>query len=429
MRYAPIDPKLFTENRKRLAAMMAPNSLAVVNANDLMPRNADALSLIVPQTDLFYLSGIEQEETILLVCPNAFDEKLREVLFVRETSDLLKVWEGHKHSKAEAAEISGIKNVQLLPDFPAIFHRLMCEVENVYLNANEHPRSTVVVETRDARFVADTMRRYPLHRYERLGRLMFKLRGAKSKREIELLRKAAEISGKGFARMAQALKPGVMEYELEAEYAHEFLRNGGQFAYTPIIASGANSCVLHYVKNDQECKAGGVLLVDVAASYANYNADVTRTLPVSGKFTKRQRKVYDAVLRVQRASIKGATVGKLHRDWQKAAQMMMNEELLSLGLIKRDDIKQQTDERPACWKYFPHGLGHALGLDVHDYGMTMEPFKEGWVITVEPGIYIPKEGFGVRLENDIVIRKGGNEDLCAGIPIEAEEVEALMHAR
>jgi len=428
MRYQRIDPKLFTENRKRLADKMAPSSLAVVNANDLMPKNSDALSLMVPQTDLFWLTGIEQEETILVICPDAFDEKLREVLFVRETSALLKIWEGHKHSPAEASEISGITNVQLLSEFPAIFHRLMCEVETVYLNSIEHPRATVVVETRDRRFIADCQRRYPLHRYERLGRLLFRLRGVKSKREIELLRRAAEISGKGFARVAKALKPGVMEYELEAEYAHEFLRHGGHFAYSPIIASGPDSCVLHYVDNDKPCKAGGVLLVDVAASYANYNADVTRTLPVSGKFSKRQRKVYDAVLRVQRASIKGATVGKLHRDWQREAQRMMNEELLSLGLIKKDDIKKQTDDRPACWKYFPHGLGHSLGLDVHDYGWTQEPFKEGWVITVEPGIYIPKEGFGVRLENNIVIQKGGNEDLCAAIPIEAEEVEDLMHS-
>ena len=427
MRYPPIDPQLFIDNRKRLAAKMAPGSLAVVNANDLMPRNSDALSLMVPQTDLFWLSGIEQEETILLICPEAFDEKLREVLFVRETSALLKIWEGHKHSPAEASEISGIRNVQLLADFPAIFHRLMCEVETVYLNANEHPRSVVVVETRDARFVADCQRRYPLHRYERLGRLLFKLRGVKSRREIELIRKAVEITGKGFARVARTLKPGVMEYELEAQYAHEFLRHGGHFAYSPIIASGANSCVLHYVDNDKPCKAGGVLLVDVAASYANYNADLTRTLPVSGKFTKRQRKVYDAVLRVQRASIKGATVGKLHRDWQKEAQGMMNDELLSLGLITKDDVKKQTDDRPACWKYFPHGLGHSLGLDVHDYGWTQEPFSDGWVITVEPGIYLPEEGFGVRLENDIVVRKGGAEDLFKDIPIEAEEIEALMN--
>jgi len=427
VRHLPIDPGLFRENRQRLAAMMAPSSLAVVNANDLLPRNSDALNLMVPQTDLFYLSGIEQEETILLLCPGAFDEKLREVLFIRETSDLLRIWEGHKHTQEEAAGISGIKSVQLLAEFPAIFHRLMCEVERVYLNSNEHPRSTVAVETRDARFVADCMRRYPLHKYERLGRLLFRLRGAKSGREIDLIRKAVEVSGQGFRRVARSLKPGVMEYQLEAEYSHEFLRHRCHFAYSPIIASGANSCVLHYVKNDQECKAGDVLLVDVAASYANYNADLTRTLPVSGKFSKRQRQVYDAVLRVQRASIKGAVPGKLHRDWQKEAQMMMNEELLSLGLITRQDVQKQTDERPACWKYFPHGLGHALGLDVHDYGWTMEPFTEGFVVTVEPGVYIPEEGFGVRLENDVVVRKGGAEDLCANIPIEAEEVEALMN--
>lgn len=427
MRHLPIEASLFAEHRQRLASRMAPDSLAVVNANDLLPRNSDALNLIVPQTDLFYLSGIEQEETVLLICPNSFDEKTREVLFIRESSELLKTWEGHKLTKDEAASISGIKNVQWLSEFPAIFHRLMCEVETVYLNSNEHPRSTVVVETRDARFIADCMRRYPLHRYERLGRLMFKLRGIKSEREIELIRKAAEVSGKGFRRIARALKPGVMEYELEAEYSHEFLRQRCHFAYNPIIASGANSCVLHYHQNDQECKAGDVLLVDVAASYANYNADVTRTLPVSGRFTKRQRQVYDAVLRVQRASIKGATVGKLHRDWQKESQMMMNEELLALGLITREDIKKQTEDEPACRKYYMHGLGHALGLDVHDYGWTMEPFQEGFVVTVEPGIYIPEEGFGVRLENDAVVRKGGTEDLCANIPIEAEEIEALMN--
>ncbi len=427
MRHLPIDPGLFAEHRQRLASRMAPNSLAVVNANDLMPRNSDALNLIVPQTDLFYLSGIEQEESILVICPNSFDEKTREVLFIREPSELLKTWEGHKLSRDEAANISGIKNVQWLSEFPAVFHRLMCEVETAYLNTNEHPRSSVVVETRDARFIADCMRRYPLHRYERLGRLMFKLRGIKSEREIELIRKAAEVSGKGFRRVARVLKPGVMEYELEAEYSHEFLRSRCYFAYNPIIASGANSCVLHYHQNDQECKAGDVLLVDVAASYANYNADVTRTLPVSGRFTKRQRQVYDAVLRVQRASIKGAIVGKLHRDWQKESQLMMNEELLALGLITREDIKRQTDDEPACRKYYMHGLGHALGLDVHDYGWTMEPFEDGFVVTVEPGIYIPEEGFGVRLENDVVVRKGGAEDLCANIPIEAEEVEALMN--
>ena len=427
MRHLPIDPALFVANRTRLIRMMAKNSLAVVNANDLMPRNSDALSLVVPQTDLFHLSGIEQEETILLLCPDASDQTLREVLFVRESSELLKTWEGYKHTKQDAAQVSGIRNVRWLAEFPGIFHRLMCEVETVYLNSNEHPRSSVVVQTRDARFVADCQSRYPLHRYERLGRLMFRLRGVKTRREIELIRKAVDVTAKGFRRVAQMVKPGVMEYEIEAEFSHEYLRNRGNFAYSPIIASGANSCVLHYVQNDQECRQGDLLLLDVGASYANYNADCTRTIPVSGRFTKRQRKVYDAVLRVQRASIKGATVGKRHRDWQKESQMMMNEELLKLGLLKRSDIRNQTEEEPACRKYYMHGLGHSLGLDVHDYGWTQEPFAEGWVITVEPGIYIPEEGFGVRLENNIVIRKGGAEDLFNDIPIEAEEIEELMN--
>ncbi|MGH8673242.1 MAG: aminopeptidase P N-terminal domain-containing protein, partial [Burkholderiales bacterium] len=357
----------------------------------------------------------------------SFDETLREVLFVRESSELLRIWEGYKHTKDDAAGISGIENVKWTSEFPALFHRLMCEVETVYLNSNEHPRAAVVVETRDARFVADCQRRYPLHRYDRLGRLMFRLRGVKTAREIELIRKAAEVTGKGFRRVAKMLKPGVTEYQVEAEFAHEFLRNRCQFAYNPIIASGRNSCVLHYNQNDQECREGDLLLLDVAASYANYNTDLTRTIPVSGRFTKRQRQVYDAVLRVQRASIKGATVGKLHRDWQKESQMMMNEELLQLGLLKTDDIKKQTEEEPACRKYYMHGLGHSLGLDVHDYGWTLEPFTDGWVITVEPGIYIPEEGFGVRLENDIVVRTSGAEDLFAKIPIEAEEIEELMN--
>jgi Xaa-Pro aminopeptidase len=427
MRHLPIDPALFVENRKRLTKMLAKNSLAVVNANDQMPRNADALSPVVPQTDLFYLCGIEQEETILLLCPGSFDEALREVLFIRESSELLKVWEGYKHTKEDAAKVSGIRNVKWLSEFESVFHRAMCEADTAYLNSNEHPRASVVVQTRDARFVAECQRRYPLHRYERLGRLMFKLRGVKTKREIELIRKAADVTAKGFRRVAQMVKPGVMEYEVQAEFAHEFLRNRCDFAYTPIIASGANSCVLHYVQNDQPLKKGDMLLLDVGASYANYNADCTRTIPVSGRFTKRQRQVYDAVLRVQRASIKSATVGKLHRDWHKESQMMMNEELLKLGLLKRSDIKNQTEEEPACRKYYMHGLGHSLGLDVHDYGWTQEPFSEGWVITVEPGIYIPQEGFGVRLENDIVVRKGGAEDLFKDIPIEAEEIEALMN--
>jgi Xaa-Pro aminopeptidase len=426
MRHLPIDSRFFAENRERLAKKMVRNSLAIVNANDILPMNADAVLPIVPQTDLFYLTGIEQEETILLLCPTAFDEKLREVLFVRESSELLTIWEGHKLTKDEAQRISGIQNVKLLSEFPGIFHRLMCEVDHVYLNANEHPRAAVEVQSRDARFIETTQNRYPLHDYRRLGRLMMELRGTKTEREIDLLKTAVHITDKGFRRVAKMVKPGVTEYEIEAEFSHEFTRRRARHAYNPIIASGKNSCVLHYIQNDQPCQKGDLLLMDVAASYANYNADLTRTIPVDGKFTKRQRQVYDAVLRVLRFSVKNATVGKLHRDWQKDAQRMMNEELLALGLIKKSDIRKQTEEEPACRKYFMHGLGHFLGLDVHDYGTVQTPFQPGTVLTVEPGIYIPKEGFGIRLENDIVVRPSGAEDLFAGIPIEADEIEGLM---
>jgi Xaa-Pro aminopeptidase len=258
---------------------------------------------------------------------------------------------------------------------------------------------------------------------------MHQLRLRKSEHELELLKKAIEITDKGFRRVAKFVEPGVTEYEVEAEFAHEFIRHGGKFAYNPIIASGENACVLHYLSNDQECKKGDLLLLDVAAGYANYNADLTRTIPVSGKFTRRQKQVYDAVLRVMRASIKGAVVGKLHRDWQKEAQAMMNEELLSLGLIKKSDIKKQTEDEPACRKYFNHGLGHFLGLDVHDVGLFQEPFAPGVVLTVEPGIYIPKEGFGVRLENNIVVTETGPVDLMADIPVETEEIEKLMRGK
>jgi Xaa-Pro aminopeptidase len=429
MRHQPIDPKLFIENRQRLTKRLAPNSLAVVNANDILPRNADAVFTMLPNSDLFYLTGIEQEETVLLLAPEAFDPKLREVLFIRQSNELLKTWEGHKLSKEEATKISGIRNVKWLSDFHGVFHSLMCEMQHVYLNTNEHKRAVIEVQTRDARFVADCQARYPLHDYHRLARLMHELRARKSDAEIKLLRKAIDITDKGFRRVARFVRPGVNEYEVEAEFAHEFTRRGGSFAYNPIIASGANACVLHYLTNDQVCKKGDLLLLDVAAGYANYNADLTRTIPVSGKFSRRQRQVYDAVLRVMRASIEGAVVGKLHRDWQKESQEMMTDELLKLGLLKKSDVKKQTEDEPACRKYFMHGLGHFLGLDVHDVGYMNEPFAAGHVLTVEPGIYIPDEGFGVRLENNIVVTDDGPVDLMEDIPVEADEIEDLMKRR
>lgn len=427
MRHASIDPQLFVENRRRLASRLRPNSLAVVNANDIPPTNSDGTLVIVPNSDLFYLTGIEQEESILLIAPDSFDPKLREVLFVRESNDTLKVWEGHKHSKDEARKISGIQNVKWLSEFPVVFRMLMCEVEEVYLNSNEHKRAVVEVETREARFVRETQAAFPLHRYNRLARLMHALRVVKSSPEVAMIEKACDITRKGFLRVLRKVKPGINECEVEAEFAHEFIRNRAKFAYNPIIAAGVNSCVLHYNSNDQTCRAGDVLLLDVGASYANYNADLTRTIPVSGRFTRRQKKVYDAVLRVMRAMIAAAVPGKLHRDWQRESQMMMNEELLALGLLRKADIKKQTADEPACRKYYMHGLGHPLGLDVHDVGFASEPFATGWVLTVEPGIYIPEEGFGVRLENDILVTESAPIDLMGNIPVEAEEIEDLMN--
>lgn len=427
MRHAPIDSKLFTENRERLKKLLPPKSLAIVNANDVLPTNADGSLPLHPNSDLFYLSGIEQEESILLLAPDAHEPKHREILFLREPNEHLKIWEGHKHSKDEATKISGIKQVKWLSEFPVIFRQLMCEQEHVWLNSNEHKRAHVEVETRDARFVREVQKKFPLHTYHRLARLMHALRVVKTDAEIELLKESVAITEKGFRRLLRFVKPGVTEFAVEAELAHEFTKRRAKFAYNPIIASGKNACVLHYNQNDQPCKKGDLLLLDVAACYANYNADLTRTIPVSGRFTRRQRAVYNAVLRVMRASIKGATVGKLSRDWLKESQAMMNEELLSLGLLKKSDIKKQTEDEPACRKYFMHGLGHPLGLDVHDVGFTTEPFAPGWVLTVEPGIYIPKEGFGVRLENDIVVTPDGPVDLMASTPVEAEEIEDLMN--
>jgi Xaa-Pro aminopeptidase len=416
MRNAPINPQLFISNRANLKALLMPNSLVVANANDILPTNADGTCLLRQNNDLIYLTGVEQEESLLLLYPDADEEKHREILFLHESNALKEIWEGHKLTKEEARKLSGVKQVEWLSEFRPIFHRLMCECEHVYLNSNEHKRANVVVETRDARFVREVQKEYPLHDYQRLARLMHTLRVVKSDAEIEL-----------FRRVCRFVKPGVNEMELEAEFSHEFIRRGGNFAYSPIIASGANACILHYVENSNACKKGELLLMDVAAGYANYNADITRTIPVSGKFTRRQRQVYNAVLRVLRASSEAATPGKLPKDWQKEAEANIERELVDLGLLTVAQLKKQNQEDPALKKYFMHGVGHPLGLDVHDVGPTVEPIEAGWVLTVEPAIYIREEGFAVRLENDILVKEGGNVNLSEKIPIEAEEVESLMN--
>lgn len=408
---------------------MLGNALAVVNSNDILPTNADGSLRLVASSDLFYLTGIEQEESVLLLYPDAHMEEFREILFLREPTPLMEIWEGHKLTREEAAKISGVKRVEWLSDFPGIFRRLICECDHVYLNSNEHKRAVVQVETREARFVADTMRQYPLHDYQRLARLMHRLRVVKSEAEVALIRQACSLTGKGLNRVLKFTRPGVNEAEVEAEFAHEFIRNRGGFAYTPIIASGRNACALHYIENAAECRDGDLLLLDVAAQYANYNSDLTRTIPVNGRFTRRQREVYNAVLRVFRQCCQNLVPGKLPKIWQKEAEALVEAELLELGLLRPRDIKRQDPDKPALKKYFMHGVGHPIGLDVHDVGLVTEPMQAGWVMTVEPAIYLPDEGFAVRLENTVVIGEKANVDLMADIPIEADEIEAAMSRR
>jgi Xaa-Pro aminopeptidase len=426
MRHKLIEPRLFVTNRQRLAALLPPNSLVVVNANDVPPTNADGTTTLPANSDLFYLSGVEQEQSILVLFPDADDEKHREILFLRETSEELAIWEGHKLTKEEARAQTGIREVLWLSEFPRLFHRLMCECDYVYLNTNEHKRAVVEVESRDARFIADVRRKYPLHDYRRLAPLLHTLRAVKADVELELIREACRITEAGFRRVLKFTQPGVTETDIEAEFAHEFIRNRAKFAYLPIIASGPNACVLHYIENTATCRAGELLLLDVAASYANYNSDLTRTIPVSGKFTRRQKQVYQAVLWVLRQSTAGLQPGKTPKQWQKEAEQYIERELVDLGLLTMKQIRNQSKESPAFRKYFMHGVGHPIGLDVHDVGITTKPMQAGWVMTVEPGIYIREEGLAVRLENDVLLTDCGPVDLMADIPIEPEEIEALM---
>jgi Xaa-Pro aminopeptidase len=428
-KYAPIAPALFKLNRERFIKHLKPGAVAVFNANDVMPTNADGTMGFKQQTDLFYLSGIDQEETILVICPDAKEAKHREILFLRETNDHVAVWEGHKYTKEEAAAASGITTVYWTHQFHNLLAQLVFENEFIYLNTNEHLRNSTDVQSRDARFVAWCRNQYPLHKYERLQPIMHRLRAVKSAAEVALIRQAIAITEKGFRRLLPFVKPGVWEYEIEAELIHEFVRNRSQgFAYTPIIAAGANSCVLHYIANNQQCQAGQVILLDVAAEYANYASDLTRTLPVSGRFTPRQRAVYQAVLRVMKASRALLVTGNNWIDYHKEVGKIMEGELVGLGLLDAQAVAQQDPDRPLYKKYFMHGNSHHLGLDVHDYGSRYHVFEPGMVFTCEPGIYIPEEQIGVRLENNILITETGNEDLMASIPLEAEEIEALMNA-
>ncbi|AFL84450.1 Xaa-Pro aminopeptidase [Belliella baltica DSM 15883] len=428
MKYNPLPKELYIKNRKKLTEKLPAKSVAVFHSNDIMPTNADGTMRFRQNNDIFYLSGIDQEESILILCPDFPNPDMREVLFLRETNEHIAIWEGHKYTKDEALEASGIQNIQWLANFDQVLNTLMSLSENVFLNTNEHLRADVQVESRDSRFIKTCKERFPLHTYHRVAPLMHQLRAVKEQEEINQMQIACDITEKGFRRILSFVKPGVTEYEIEAEFIHEFIRNRSKgFAYEPIIASGANACVLHYIENKEICKDGDLILFDVGAEYGNYNADMSRTIPVNGRFTKRQRAVYDSVLRVQSAAMDILRPGVNIQDYHKEVGLIMQSELVSLGLIDQTDIKNQDPKWPAYKKYFMHGTSHHLGLDVHDVGTMYEAITPGMVFTVEPGIYIQEEGLGIRLENNIVIQDNGYFDLMRNIPIEAEEIEELMN--
>lgn len=426
MKYTRLPSAVFTKHRQRFMAKLKPNSIAVFNANDIYPISADSTLPFEQHRDLFYLTGIDQEETILILCPDAKDPKHREMVFVRETNAHIAVWEGHKLTKSEAAAVTGIDHVQWTTDFEASFLELAKQAENIYINTNEHYRAKVETQTREDRFIEWCKQQFPKKNYEKSNFILQGLRGVKDPEEIAHIQQACDITEKGFRRILGFVKPGVWEFEIEAEFSHEFLSNRSKgFAYTPIIASGANSNVLHYIENSQQCKAGELILMDVGAEYGNYASDMTRTIPVSGRFTPRQRAVYQAVLKVKDEATKLLIPGVLWKDYHVEVGKLMSSALVDLGLLAKKEVSDNTE---AYKKYFMHGTSHNLGLDTHDYGLLDEPMETNMVFTVEPGIYIPEEGFGIRLEDDVVVQAtGAPVNLMTNIPIDPDEIEALMN--
>jgi Xaa-Pro aminopeptidase len=429
MKYLPIDSELFRSNRQRFMRSMRQDSIAIFHSNDRMPRNGDSCYPFRQNSDLFYLSGLDQEETVLVLFPDCVKEGFREVAFIKKTNEYIARWEGHKHSKEEARAVSGIDKIFWLDEMDGILHELILLAKRIYVNLPEHDRFVPDVPSRDLRNTRLLQERYPAHKFHRAQPLLKRHAMIKSVQEIALIREAVDITGKAFQRVMSHVRPGVAEYEIEAEITHEFLRNRATgHAYTPIIASGANSCVLHYTQNNQVCKEGDLLLLDFGAEYANYAADMTRTIPVSGHFSKRQRAVYESVLRVLKYARAMLTPGVLIDEYNKEIGRQMESELLELGLLDKNDVKTQDKNYPAYKKYFMHGVSHHLGLDVHDRADRYDPVQAGMVFTCEPAIYIPEEGFGIRLENDILVTDHEPIDLMSHIPIEAEEIETLMNS-
>ena len=429
MKYHPIDRSLYIKNRKNFAAQMKSSSLAIFNSNDIYPISADSTMPFQQHRDILYLSGVDQEESILVLFPDCPNKKHREILFLKETNDHIAVWEGEKLTKERAFEVSGVKTVYWLQDLNKILFEIMTQCDTFYINTNEHYRANVETETREARFTKWLLAKYPAHQVAKSNPILQRLRSVKDSVELDLIQTACDITEKGFRRILGFVKPGVWEFEIEAEFMHEFLRNRSRgFAYTPIIASGNNANVLHYIENNQQCKDGDLILMDVGAEYANYASDMSRTIPVNGKFTTRQREVYNAVKRVKDDATQMLIPGAFWKEYHEEVGKLMTSELLGLGLLDKADVKNEDPDWPAYKKYFMHGTSHHMGLDTHDYGLLWEPMKANMVFTVEPGIYIPEEGFGIRLEDDVVIQKNGTPfNLMRNIPIEAEEIEDLMN--
>lgn len=427
MKYLPIPQKLYVQNRERFVKRMKPNSIAIFPGNPVIPTNGDAIYTYRVNSDVVWLSGVVQEKSMVILYPDNPDKNAREVLVLLRPNEHLEKWEGHKLRKEEATEISGIKNIQWLDSIDAALQVMMHHADNVYLNTNENDRLDPSLMRPELLFVHDFIKRYPVHRYERAAPIMKELRAIKTKEEVEVVKQAVAITDKAFRRVMQFIEPGVMEYEIEAEITHEFLRNrSARHAYDCIIASGDRARVLHYVENNQECKDGELILMDFGAEYGNYAADLTRTIPVNGKFTKRQKDVYNAVLHVHNVAKKLLKPGISVVDYTDKVNQETEAQLVKLGLLTKNDIKNQDPANPAYRKYFYHGVSHHLGIDVHDLGTRVLPVKEGMLFTVEPGIYIEEEQMGIRIENNIWLTKTGHIDLFKDIPITVEEIEAAM---
>jgi Xaa-Pro aminopeptidase len=429
LKYTALHQDLYKTNRRRFSREMKPNTIAIFNSNDEMPRSGDQYFAFRQNASLLYFSGIDQEETMLLLYPDCPKDGCKEVLLIKRTNEHIAVWEGHKYTKEEAQQTSGIEKVLFWDEAEGLLNEMILLSDGIYVNTNENDRYLSAVETRDMRYTKQLMRRYPVHTYYRAQPIFKKLVMIKSQIEIDAIQYAVDVTGKGFRRVMDFIKPGVWEYEIEAELIHEFIRNRCTgHAYNPIIASGKSACVLHYNENNRQCLDGDVILMDFGAEYANYAADLTRSIPVNGTFTKRQKAVYNAVHRVMNEAKTMLVPGNTLEEYHKEVGKVVESELLGLGLITRTDIENQDKDKPAYKKYFMHGTSHHLGMDVHDLCLRYEPFRAGMVFTCEPGLYIPEENLGIRLENDLVLTNHQPMDMFKNIPIDAEEIEELMNA-